>query len=136
MKFKQYIKEDINKKEYDVRNIEMETENNDNFRKVLFTGKNTQLVLMTLNPGEEIGSEIHNDTDQFFRIEQGEGEIDVNGEKTSVKDGSSIIIVQGTKHNIINTSKDKKLKLYSLYSPPHHPPNTIHKTKEDALKEE
>ena len=135
MKFKSYINEQTDNK-FDVRDIETETESNDNFRKVLFTGKYMQLVLMTLNPGEEIGSEIHSDTDQFFRIEQGEGEVDISGQKTSVKDGSSIIIVQGTKHNIINTSKDKKLKLYSLYSPPHHPPNTIHKTKEDALKGE
>lgn len=133
MKFKKYLKEEKN---FDIRNIENETVENDNFRKVLFTGKNLQLVLMSLNPGEDVGEEIHNDTDQFFRIDEGQGEAHINGEVFTIKDGSSIVIIQGAKHNIINTSKDKKLKFYSIYAPPHHPNDTIHKTKEEALKSE
>lgn len=131
-----FLNED-NNSSFDVRNIEDETKNNDNFRKVLFTGKNIQLVLMSLNPNEEIGNEVHNDTDQFFRIDEGEGKVIINNdEEINIKDGSSIIIGMGVYHNIINTSSTKKLKLYSLYTPPHHPEGTIHKTKQDAIKDE
>jgi len=124
-------------KKFDVRNIEKETKENDNFRKVLFTGKNLQLVLMSLNPKEEIGMEVHNNVDQFFRFDEGEGELQVDGEESvKISDGFSIVIPQGTKHNIVNTSDTKKLKLYSIYSPPNHKDGTIHKTKEEAMKEE
>jgi mannose-6-phosphate isomerase-like protein (cupin superfamily) len=136
MRIKNYLNEE-KIKTFDVRNIEKETLANNNFRKVLFTGKNLQLVLMSLNPNEEIGMEVHNTVDQFFRIDEGEGELQVEGkEPIKISDGFSIIIPQGTKHNIINTSKTEKLKLYSLYSPPNHKDGVIHKTKEEAMKEE
>lgn len=122
-------------KPYDVRNIEKETIKNDYFRQVLFTAKNLQLVVMSLNPNEEIGEEIHDDTDQFFRIDQGEGLVVADGKEIKISDGDSVIIPQGTKHNIINTSNSKKLKLYTIYSPPHHKDKTIHKTKAEAEKE-
>lgn len=136
MRIKNYLNEE-KIKTFDVRNIEKETLANNNFRKVLFTGKNLQLVLMSLNPNEEIGMEVHNTVDQFFRIDEGEGELQVEGkEPVKISDGFSIIIPQGTKHNIINTSKTEKLKLYSLYSPPNHKDGVIHKTKEEAMREE
>jgi mannose-6-phosphate isomerase-like protein (cupin superfamily) len=116
---------------FDIRNIEKETVQNENYRKVLFTGKNIQLVLMSLKPMEEIGEEIHDDTDQFFRVDSGIGEVHINGEIMKIKDGTSIIVPQGAKHNIINTSKEKKLKLYTIYSPPHHPDNLVIKNKKD-----
>jgi mannose-6-phosphate isomerase-like protein (cupin superfamily) len=114
-----------------ISDIEKDTVENKNFRKVLYTGKNSQLVLMSLKPGEEIGEEIHPDTDQFFRVDSGSGEVVINGMETPIKDGFAIVIPQGAKHNVINTGKDD-LKLYSIYSPPHHERNTIHKTKEEA----
>lgn len=115
-----------------ITNIEKETQENDFFRKVLFTAKHTQLVLMSLKPGEEIGSEVHDTVDQFFRFESGEGKISVNGEEKTVSDGSVVIIPAGTEHNIINTSKERPLKLYTLYSPPNHQNGTVHKTKKEA----
>lgn len=124
------------KKSYDVRNIENETKNNDNFRNVLFTGKNLQLVLMSLNPGEEIGMEVHDDVDQFFRFDAGDGELQVEDKKIKISDGFSVVIPAGTKHNIVNTSDAEKLKLYTIYAPPNHPEGTIHKTKDDAMKDE
>ena len=124
------------KKSYDVRNIEEETKSNNNFRKVLFTGKNLQLVLMSLNPNEEIGMEVHENVDQFFRFDAGEGELQVEDNKIKISDGFSIVIPAGTKHNIVNTSESVKLKLYSIYAPPNHPEGTIHKTKDDAMKDE
>lgn len=134
MKLNKYLNEE---KPFDVRNIEKETLANNNFRKVLFTGKNLQLVLMSLNPNEEIGMEVHDDVDQFFRIDEGDGELRVEGkEAVKISDGFSIVIPQGTKHNIVNTSNDKKLKLYTVYSPPNHKDGTIHKTKEEAMEEE
>lgn len=137
-KIDKYLNEESdNNKSYDVRNIEKEAIENDNFRKVLFTGNNIQLVLMSLNPGEEIGMEVHNDSDQFFRIDEGQGKLVIkNGETFNLEDGSSIVIKSGTYHNIVNTSEDKKLKLYTIYGPPHHPEGTINKTKEEAEKEE
>jgi mannose-6-phosphate isomerase-like protein (cupin superfamily) len=132
MKFKDYLKEE-EQKPFDVRDIEDETVENNYFRKVLYTGKHLQLVLMAIEPNSEIGNEVHNDTDQFFRIDEGEGKVVVNNkEEIPIKDGSSILIRQGTYHNVVNTSSTKKLKLYSLYAPPHHPPGTVHKTKEEA----
>ena len=110
---------------------------NNNFRKVLFTGKHVQLVVMSLLPGEEIGNEVHKQVDQFFRIESGEAKLVVNGKSKGIaKDGGSFLIPAGTWHNIINNSKTKKLKLYTLYSPPNHPPGTIHKTKAEAERAE
>jgi mannose-6-phosphate isomerase-like protein (cupin superfamily) len=114
-------------------NIEKDTLDNNNFRKVLYTGKNSQLVLMSLKAKEDIGEEIHKDNDQFFRIESGKGKVVIDGTETVITDGSAIVIPAGAKHNVINTG-DKELKLYSIYSPPHHEDKTIHKTKEDATK--
>ncbi len=113
--------------------IEDQTLKNTYFRQVLFTGKYTQLVVMCLKPGEEIGNEVHSNVDQFFRLEQGEAKFVFNeSEEHLVHDGEAVIVPAGTYHNVINTSKTKELKLYTLYSPPNHPDGTIHKTKEDA----
>lgn len=114
-----------------VTDIETDTKQNDNFRKVLYTGKNSQLVLMSLKPGEDIGEEVHEDVDQFFRVDAGSGKVIINGKETELKNGSALVIPQGAKHNIINTGKDD-LKVYSIYSPPHHEDGTVHKTKEEA----
>jgi mannose-6-phosphate isomerase-like protein (cupin superfamily) len=117
--------------------IEKQTLGNDYFRQVLYTGKYAQLVVMCLKPGEEIGNEVHANVDQFFRIEQGEVMFVLsNTEKHTVKDGEAAIIPAGTYHNVINTSKKDKVKLYTIYSPPNHPEGTIHKTKADAEKAE
>ena len=116
--------------------IEKETLKNGYFRKVMFTGKNAQLVVMCLQPGEEIGNEVHPSVDQFFRIEQGEAQFVLNEkEKHTVKDGDAAIVPAGTYHNVINTGSGQ-LKLYTIYSPPNHPPGTVHKTKADAEKAE
>lgn len=117
-----------------VSNIEKDTLDNQDYRRVLFTAKNMQLVLMNLKPGEEIGTETH-DLDQFFRFEAGQGQVVINKTKHSVKDGDAIIIPQGAQHNIINTSKTEDLKLYSIYSPPNHKKGTVHKTKKDEKEE-
>jgi mannose-6-phosphate isomerase-like protein (cupin superfamily) len=116
-------------------NIEEQTEGNGFFRKVLFTAPHSQLVLMCLKPNEEIGEEVH-DVDQFFRFEEGEGKVVIDGEETLVKDGWAVVVPAGAKHNIINTSGTESLKLYTIYSPAHHPDGTIHKTKEEALAAE
>ncbi len=113
-------------------NIEKETKENSFFRKVLYTAKHSQLVLMSLKPGEEIGEEVHNNLDQFFRFEKGEGKMVLEGEEFNVKNGFAIVVPAGTKHNIINTSFEEPLKLYTIYSPPNHRDGTIHKTKEEA----
>lgn len=113
-------------------NIEEQTLSNEFFRKVLYTGKYSQLVLMSLNPGEEIGMEVHPTIDQFFRIEKGEGKIIVNKTEYKVKDGSAVIVPAGSEHNVINTSKTQKLKLYTIYSPPEHKDGIQAKTKEEA----
>ena len=116
-----------------VGSIEKLTEKNGYFRQVLYTGKYAQLVLMCLQPGEEIGNEVHPNVDQFFRIEAGEAKFVLNGtEEHSAKDGDAVIVPAGAYHNVINTSKNKKLKLYTLYSPPNHPDGTVHKTKAEA----
>ena len=116
--------------------IEKLTEKNDYFRQVIFTAKNQQLVLMCLQPGEEIGNEVHKTVDQFFRIEAGEDKFIFNNKETHVaKDGDAVIVPQGTWHNVINSGKDK-LKLYTIYSPPNHPDGTVHKTKAEADKAE
>lgn len=115
-------------------NIEQETLDNENFRKVLYTGKNMQLVLMTLQPEENIGLEVH-ENDQFFRFESGKGQVIINETTYNVSDGSGIIIPAGAKHDIINTG-NKVLQMYTLYSPPHHKDGIVHNTKESAVEEE
>lgn len=117
-------------------NIEEETLENENFRKVLYTGKHSQLVLMSLEPKEEIGMEIHKDNDQFFRFEEGEGKVLIDGNEYKVTDGSAVIIPAGAEHNVINVSDSERLKMYTIYSPAHHADGTIHKTKEEALANE
>ncbi len=113
--------------------IEKQTLANDYFRQVLFTGKHAQLVVMCLQPGEEIGNEVHLDVDQFFRLEQGQAKFVFNGKEThTVKDGEAVIVPAGTFHNVINSSKTAKLKLYTIYSPPNHPDKTVHKTRAEA----
>ena len=112
-----------------VGDIEKITLKNNNFRKVLFTSKKTQLVVMSLKPTENIGMEIHKTHDQFFRVEQGTGKIVLNKKVYKIKDGTAFVIPVGTEHDIINTSKKNPLKLYTIYSPPNHPIGTIHKNK-------
>jgi mannose-6-phosphate isomerase-like protein (cupin superfamily) len=118
-----------------VTNIEKDSLENENFRKVLYTAKNSQLVLMSLLPGEEIGEEVH-ELDQFIRVEGGVGKTVLDGEEQMIEDGSAIVIPQGTMHNIINTSETEPMKLYTLYSPPNHLDGTVHATKEDAMADE
>ncbi|KKQ95839.1 MAG: hypothetical protein UT21_C0001G0156 [Candidatus Woesebacteria bacterium GW2011_GWA1_39_11b] len=113
-------------------NIEKLTLKNTNFREVLFTGKHSQLVVMSLKPGEEIGAEVHNNLDQFFRFEGGEGKVIIDGEEYVVSDGDAVVIPSGSEHNVINASQTKDLKLYTIYSPPNHPEGTVHKTKAEA----
>ncbi|VVB73809.1 Cupin domain protein [uncultured archaeon] len=113
--------------------IEKETLKNTDFRRVLYTGKNSQLVLMCLQPGEEIGAEVHPHIDQFFRFEKGEGLVTIDAEKYKVKDGSAAIVPAGARHNVINTSKTEPLKLYTIYSPPEHIDKTVMRTKADAI---
>jgi mannose-6-phosphate isomerase-like protein (cupin superfamily) len=113
--------------------IEKDTEKNKNFRKVLFTGKHLQLVVMSLKGGEEIGNEIHKTVDQFFRIEEGEAKFVLNNtEEHVIGAGEAAVVPAGTWHNVINTSKTKPLKLYTVYTPPQHKDGTIHKTKAEA----
>lgn len=117
-----------------IDNIEDVTKNNNNFRKVLYTGKNSQLVVMSLNPNEEIGEEVH-DLDQFIRIEKGKGKAILDGVEHEVEDDFAIVVPAGASHNIINTSSEKSLKLYTIYSPPEHKDGVIHATKEDAIND-
>jgi mannose-6-phosphate isomerase-like protein (cupin superfamily) len=112
-------------------NIEKDTVDNENYRKVLYTGK-MQLVLMSLKPGEDIPSEVHPEIDQFFRIEQGEAYIKINDEEFNLKDDDIIIIPAGSQHYVKNSSEDKDLKVYTIYTPAEHPEGTIHKTKAEA----
>ncbi|MDP2631687.1 MAG: cupin domain-containing protein [Candidatus Uhrbacteria bacterium] len=106
-------------------NIEEKTLQNENYREVLFTGPQSQLVVMALKPGEEIGMEVHADHDQFIRIEAGQGIAVIDGEEIALADGIAIVAPAGTEHNVINTSESDKLKLYTIYSPPEHPEGTI-----------
>lgn len=119
-----------------VDNIEQKTLANEFFRQVLFTGKYCQLVVMTLQPNEDIGMEVHNTVDQFFRVEKGQGKVIMNGEEAAFSDGSAFIVPAGTQHNVVNTSPTEQLKLYTLYSPPNHPDGKIHKTKAEAMADE
>ena len=117
--------------------IEQDTLKNSYFRRVLFTGKHEQLVVMCLQGGEEIGNEIHDDVDQFFRLEEGEAKFVFNGkEEHVVKNGEAVIVPAGTHHNVINNSPKKPLRLYTIYSPPQHADGTIHKTKAEAAAAE
>ena len=113
-------------------NIEKETLENHYFRKVLYTAKNSQLVLMSLKPHEEIGIETHKDNDQFFRFESGRGMVIIDGNEHIVSDGIAIVIPAGSKHNVINMGTTD-LKMYTIYSPAHHRDGVIHRTKADAL---
>jgi mannose-6-phosphate isomerase-like protein (cupin superfamily) len=113
-------------------NIEQATLENTNFRKVLYTGKHSQLVLMCLKPNEEIGMEVHADNDQFFRFEQGQGKCVIDGNEYLLSDGSAIVVPAGAQHNIINTSATAELKLYTIYSPAHHQDGVIRATKAEA----
>jgi mannose-6-phosphate isomerase-like protein (cupin superfamily) len=118
-----------------VGNIEEETLQNTNFRKVLHTGTHSQLVVMSLKPGEDIGMEVHPTVDQFIRIEQGHAKAILDGEEFDLPEEFVVIIAAGTKHNIVNIG-DTELKLYTIYSPPNHPEGTVHATREEAMKAE
>lgn len=115
-----------------VVDIEEKTQQNENFREVLFTAPQSQLVVMTLQPGEEIGLETHDDVDQFIRVEAGTGKAILNGEEKALADGTAVVIPAGTEHNVVNISPTEALKLYTIYSPPEHPDGTIHRTKAEA----
>ncbi|EKF39848.1 hypothetical protein NA8A_23839 [Nitratireductor indicus C115] len=114
-----------------VADIEELTEENSDFRRVLYTGKKLQLVLMAIKPGGEIGEEVHEDRDQFFRVEKGKGEVLIDGNPSKIKSDDAIIVPAGARHNIRNTG-DKPLRLYTLYAPPEHRDGTVHVTKADA----
>lgn len=114
-------------------NIEKKSLGNGYFREVLFTGPHSQLVVMSLGPGEDIGLETHDDVDQFIRVEGGQGKAILNGEEHALENGSAVVIPAGTQHNIVNISQADSLKLYTIYSPPEHPQGTIHKSKAEAL---
>jgi mannose-6-phosphate isomerase-like protein (cupin superfamily) len=111
--------------------IERQTTGNSDFRRVLYTGHNLQLVLMTLQPSEEIGAEVHEDRDQFFRFEEGRGQVDIDDNSYHVQDGSGVIVPAGARHNVRNTG-DGPLKLYTLYGPPEHKDGIVQSTKADA----
>ena len=113
-------------------NIEQETLHNTDFRRVLYTGKHAQLVLMSIAGGSEIGSEIHSENDQFFRFESGKGVVTIDGRDHDVASGSAIIVPAGARHNVVNASDTDPLKLYTLYSPAHHADGTVHATKAEA----
>ncbi len=118
-----------------VGNIEALSEGNSDFRRVLYTARNTQLVVMSLKPNEDIGEEVH-DLDQFLRVEQGEGKAVLDGVEHPLSDGFAVVVPAGTRHNIVNTSADREMKLYTLYSPPNHRDGVVHATKAQAEAEE
>jgi len=135
--FLNHINEVLNEKEKTKgfhTNIEKDTVNNENFRKVLFTGKYMQLVLMALQPNEDIGEEVHDSIDQFFRVDEGSGKVVIDSKEYELKNGSAFIVPAGSKHNVI--ASDDGMKVYTVYTPPNHPDGTIHKTKEDAIADE
>lgn len=113
-------------------NIEKDVKDNSDFRRVLYTSEHLQVVLMTLKPGEEIGEEIHNANDQFFRFESGHGKCVINGNEYIVGKGDAVVAPAGAKHNVINTNRSGELKLYTIYAPPHHKDGTIRVTKAEA----
>ncbi len=114
-----------------IDDIEDRTEENQDYRRVLFTGKQLQLVLMTLEPGAELGEEIHENTDQFFRFEQGKGEVIIDGKTTKIEEDMAVLVPGGSKHNLRNTGH-KPLKFYTLYAPPQHADGTVQHTRADA----
>lgn len=114
-----------------IDDIEEKTLNNDNFREVLYTGKHMQLVVMRLKPGEDIGEEVHDKVDQFFRVEQGNAKVVIDGKESILKEDMVAIVPAGSLHNVINVS-DVDLKLYTIYTPPNHPDGTVHKDKAEA----
>lgn len=116
-------------------NIEKLTRENNDYRRVLYTSTYSQFVLMSLRPNEEIGLEVHTDNDQFFRFEQGQGKVVIDETTYEVTDGDAVIVPAGAHHNVINTSKNEDLKLYTIYSPAHHKDGTIHHTKADETEE-
>lgn len=113
--------------------IEKLTLENENFRQVLYTGGHSQLVLMSLRPGEEIGMEVHPDNDQFFRFEAGQGKVVIDGNEYEVADGDAIIVPSGAEHNVINFSDSAPLKMYTIYAPAHHRDGVVHATRDQAL---
>lgn len=115
-----------------VSNIEKDTLENENFRKVLYTSKHSQLVLMSLAPNEEIGMEVHPDNDQFFRCEKGQGKCIIDGNEYEIKDGTAVVVPAGAQHNVINTSSSDRLSLYTIYSPAHHKDGVARATKAEA----
>lgn len=118
-----------------IADIEDQTEDNRDFRRVVYTGPHMQLVLMSLAPGEELGEEVHETTDQFFRVEEGNGEVVIDGRETRIESDIAIIVPAGARHNVRNTGH-KPLKFYTLYAPPEHPDGTVHRTKADAERAE
>ena len=116
-------------------NIIQLTKENDNFRKVVETGNHSQVVLMSLLPNEDIGEEVHDENDQILVFVEGEGKAIIDGEESTIEGGSLFLVKSGTKHNFINTSSDKPLKLYTVYSPAHHPADRLQKTKAEAMAE-
>jgi mannose-6-phosphate isomerase-like protein (cupin superfamily) len=116
--------------------IETETKKNADFRRVLYTSKYSQLVLMSIRPGDEIGEEVHEDHDQFFRFESGEGKVVIDHVEHKVKDGDAVVVPAGALHNVINTSKKSDLRLYTIYSPPEHQDGTLRHTKAQAMVSE
>ncbi len=117
-------------------NIEKETLENENFRKVLYTSKHSQLVLMSLAPNEDIGMEVHPDNDQFFRFEKGQGKAIIDGNEYKVSDGSAVVVPAGSQHNIVNTSATERLSLYTIYSPAHHKDGIVRANKAEAQANE
>jgi len=115
--------------------LEKEARSNTDFRRVLYTGRFSQLVLMNLKPSEEIGEEVHDTVDQFFRFEEGDGIVIIDGVKHQVRDGSGVIVPSGARHNVVNTSSKMNLRLYTIYSPPEHQDKVVRHTKADAAKE-
>ncbi len=113
-------------------NIEKDTLENNDFRRVLYTGKHSQLVLMSLQPNEEIGLETHRENDQFLRFEGGHGACFIDDNRFEVRDGDAVIVPAGARHNVVNLSESEELKIYTIYSPPHHKDGTVHETKKEA----
>jgi len=113
-------------------NIEELALENDNFRKVLYTAPHSQLVLMSLKPNEDIGLEVHEDNDQFFRFESGQGRVIIDGNEYEVKDGSAIVVPAGAEHNVVNRSSSDSLRMYTIYSPAHHKDGVVRATKAEA----
>lgn len=117
-------------------NIEKLTKENSNFRKVLYTGERSQLVLMSLLPGEEIGAEVHEDNDQFFRFEAGRGKVLIDSTEYEVEDGDAVVVPRGAEHNVINISDSEPLRFYTIYSPAHHADQIVRTTRDEALSNE